>query len=188
MCYARVFKLQSMYGSDEITQIVELDNFLERTFISINLLLEKQLFNQALIIMYSAIDTMAWSCRETGDSDRNEFYAWCTRHMPCDDLGITPLDLYAARCSMLHSNSSHSDSTESGTSLPLLYVIGPGSKSLQDYAPATAQEWIVVDLEVLLDRFRSATWEFRKRAMLIPTVRDVVSRRIERWLRFTTEE
>ena len=100
----------------------------------------------------------------------------------------TPLDLYAARCSMLHSNSVHSDSTESGTSLPLLYVTNPGSNPLQDYAPATAQEWIVVDLEVLLDRFRSASWEFRRRAMLIPAVRDVVSRRIERWLQFTTEE
>lgn len=167
--------------------VLELEDFLERTFISINLLLERHLFNQALIIMYSAIDTMAWSCREDGDSDRNDFYAWCTRYMPCDDLGITPLDLYAARCSILHSNSSHSNSTESGTSLPLLYVIAPSSRSLQDHAPPTAREWIVVDLKVLLDRFELATKEFRRRAMLIAPVRDVVSRRISRWLRFTTE-
>jgi hypothetical protein len=183
-----MFELQSIYVSDMISPIDELDDFIERTFLAMNLLLERQLFNQALIIMYSAIDTMAWSCRDAGDADRNEFYAWCVRHMECDDLGITPLDLYAARCSMLHSNSVHSDSTESGTSLPLHYVFGPRSKPLQDYAPPTAQEWIVVDLEVLFDRFETATWEFRKRAMIIPTVRDVVSRRIERWLRFTTEE
>ena len=177
-----------MFNTHEIRRIDELEDFLERTFISINVLIERRLFNQALIIMYSAIDTMAWSCRDIGDSDRNEFYAWCERHMPCEDLGITPMDLYAARCSMLHSNSSHSNSTENGTSLPLHYVINPGSNSLQNYAPATAQEWIVVDLQVLFDRFASATWEFRKRAMLIPRVRDVVSRRIERWLSFTTEE
>lgn len=177
-----------MFGNDDPAQIVELDDFLERTFISINLLLDKDLLNQALIIMYSAIDIMAWSCRETGSTDRNAFYAWCERHMDCYDLGITPLDLYAARCSMLHSNSVHSDSTEIGTSLPLYYVINPGSKPLEGYAPPTAQEWIVVDLYVLLTRFSSATEEFRRRAMRIPTLRDIVSRRIERWVRFTIDE
>ena len=174
-----------MFLNDDPLQIIELDDFLERTFISIEILLQRNLFNQALIIMYSAIDTMAWSCKDIGDAERKDFYAWCERHMELEDIGITPLDLYAARCSMLHSNSVHSWNTEMGNCLPFFYVTNPGSKPLQDYAPLSAQEWIVVDLHVLLERFWSGCMEFRRRAMLRPQIRDIVTRRIQQWLHFT---
>jgi hypothetical protein len=176
-----------MYHSDG-TQIIKLDDFLERTFISIELLLERCLFNQVLIIMYSAIDTMAWSCRAEGDSNRSDFYTWCADFMPCEDLGITALDLYAARCSILHSNSSHSDSTENGPCLPFLYVMGKGTVPLDHYSPPTARESIVVDLDVLLGRFSSATRQFRQKAARSGPLRDIVSRRMEQWLQFTLEE
>jgi hypothetical protein len=61
--------------------------------------------NQAgLILIYSAIDVVGWLASPKDFVDRDTFMGWVDRYLlPAKPLDCTALDLYAARCGMLHT-------------------------------------------------------------------------------------
>ena len=81
----------------------------------------------ALVLMYTHIDTLAWAAAwQTEVSVRERYEAWVkrwllprlSRHAP----ELTPTDLYAARCGLLHSLTSRSDLSEAGEARELVYA------------------------------------------------------------------
>ena len=55
---------------------------------SIFLLLKDERATQALVLAYSAIDTMAWANKTTGDVKRSDFISWADTYMqPKSALG-----------------------------------------------------------------------------------------------------
>lgn len=98
---------------------------------AVSLLLKVDKVQQALIIIYSAIDTMAWANKTTGDVQRTDFIAWADTYMlPELILSCTAQDLYAARCALLHSGTTESAMTRDGKAAPLWYVSGKGEKPI----------------------------------------------------------
>jgi hypothetical protein len=74
---------------------------------------------QSLVLLYSAIDTVAWACKPDGDTSGSEFCAWVEKYMrPEARLGCTAVDLYAARCAVVHSGRSESRLSRKGCDRP----------------------------------------------------------------------
>lgn len=98
-----------------------------QTLEAISCLIKANHYMQALVILYSAIDTLAWSTRSSGDVTRDDFCRWVTQYMqPEANLGCTAKDLYGARCALLHSGSAESKMSRDGAAMEIWY--GDGEK------------------------------------------------------------
>ena len=66
----------------------------------------------ALMLVYATIDGMAWCARKhaEGDVTENDFTGWVETYMfqGSSSGELTAVDLYAARCAMLHSQIAES--------------------------------------------------------------------------------
>ena len=89
--------------------------------------LEMKQLMPALVLIYAHIDTLAWAASWQADASVRERYeSWVkrwllprlSRHAP----ELTPTDLYAARCGILHSLTSRSDLSEAGKARELVYA------------------------------------------------------------------
>ncbi len=88
----------------------------------LNLLQKHGNMTQLLIILYSAIDTMAWVGLSSGDITRKGFKDWVNHYLlPGTPLRCTADDLYSARCALLHSHTAESSDTSKGTARQIWY-------------------------------------------------------------------
>lgn len=64
-----------------------------------------------LALLYSGIDTLAFLRAPVGAKEvkRDDFIEWCDRYMvPFLQSAVTGIDLYGARCGVLHTSSAAS--------------------------------------------------------------------------------
>lgn len=88
-----------------------------------------------LVLVYAALDTLAWAVygHEVAKV-KHRFLSVCERYVfPGSSIKCTPLELYAARCSILHSLGWESDLSRAGRARSVFYSFG-------DDNPAVAQE------------------------------------------------
>jgi hypothetical protein len=88
--------------------------------------LEKELQMPALILIYTLMDTFAWTVYGAEDKQvRKRFEIWTQEwvfgHV---ELGCTPTELYAARCAVLHTMTSDASLTDSDEARRIAYVWG----------------------------------------------------------------
>jgi hypothetical protein len=83
----------------------------------------------ALILLYSCIDVLASFDRgPSAKHDRNTFMAWVDKYLlPIPDSDVTSIDIYAARCGLLHSYSPDSDLTAGGKARHIAVAWGTGN-------------------------------------------------------------
>jgi hypothetical protein len=89
----------------------KLSKKLDQLFRSINFALEENLWEPALILIYSGIDAMAWLDRPADQDDvhSSDFISWVNAYLlPGSGLQCSAEDLYGARCGMLHSHTGES--------------------------------------------------------------------------------
>jgi hypothetical protein len=93
------------------------------------------------------------------DVKRDDFVKWADRYIkfPCDDQ-LTGLDLYGARCAMLHSYGVVSDLSRKGQCRMVAYM----DKSVPEvrYNPAVAKDLVLVSVTALADAFYSGIDQF----------------------------
>lgn len=141
---------------------------------------------QALVLLYSAIDTLAWVSVSTGDVTRADFCHWVDVYMkPQSELGCTSEDLYSARCGLLHSGAAESKMSREGRANEIWYVTSPHSVvRLRAYAQKAGAQAKIVYFTSLVAAFADGVMQFCDDLALDP-VRDAqCSDRIKRWLRF----
>jgi hypothetical protein len=85
----------------------------------------------AKILIYSLIDSLAWAAFTPAvNANRQRFEAWTTRwlipHLLAAGVNVTATDLYAARCSILHSMTPDSELSRSGKARRIAYAWGTG--------------------------------------------------------------
>jgi len=100
----------------------------------VRVLREARLVQPCLAVIYSTIDAAAWlTADHDGDVTRDDFIAWVERYLlPQSKLTCSAIDLYAARCGVLHSMSAYSRLQRRGNARLICYVWGaPGTASLQ---------------------------------------------------------
>ncbi|MFZ5789737.1 MAG: hypothetical protein ACOY3L_03465 [Pseudomonadota bacterium] len=94
---------------------------------AIRLCLDNHLHTPALVLIYSGVDFMAALCRPENQAEVNrcDFISWAEIYMKCQHrLGVSGLDLYAARCGLLHTYTPDSKLSEQGRARPLFYSWG----------------------------------------------------------------
>jgi hypothetical protein len=77
---------------------------------AIALCLEKRCIVQGVTLIYIGIDNLAFACISDGtDATRSDFCVFVERFFgPEQKLGCTPLEIYGARCGLLHTYSADS--------------------------------------------------------------------------------
>jgi hypothetical protein len=93
---------------------------------------------RALTLLYAGIDVVASLERRCGEGTRASFAPWADTYvLPARPLGCTGVELYAARCGVLHTFTSDSDLSRSARARRIYYAWGTAKIS---------------DLQAVLDR------------------------------------
>ncbi len=98
---------------------------------SIELCIGNQLGVPSQILTYATIDIMAWLDRDKNHPDvqRSDFIKWVDAYLlPGSQLSCTAIDLYAARCSLIHSYSAESKLSREGKARELFYAWPPADE------------------------------------------------------------
>ena len=108
----------------------------------IRVLLDNKCYRGTLILIYSTIDAIAFSASSKPRTDRNDFINWCDRYIKIIGIGdskqlykLKGIDLYGARCSIVHTYGYHleSDLSKKGKCCLIGYLNG---KIKQDFLSA----------------------------------------------------
>ena len=101
-----------------------LGNLLDVLKASSVLLLEALTPMSAMVLVYSAIDILGALDSVDGVATRDTFVSWANRYMdPAGALGCSGLELYSARCGVLHNWSPSTRLTKAGTAREFIYVL-----------------------------------------------------------------
>ena len=163
-----------------------IDKFTIDTVGAISELVKEGFYTQALIILYSAIDTMAWINLSEGDVKQKDFVEWVNKYMqPENNLGCTAGDLYGARCGLVHANTSVSRKSRTGEVAQIWYVTSPKSfNKLQEHVIETRTEARVVYFTALFAIFIEACQQFNVEISVNKTRQHEVNDRIQHWIGF----
>ena len=148
--------------SDELWQ-----KKMEQLFQVINIALEGNCIEPALILLYSGMDAMGWLDSPVGQKDATPttFLNWCGKYLlhPQADTDVTPLDLYAARCGLLHQHTADSKLYRQGKVTKLFYSRKTQTGEVGFDQMKVGPTWPVwADIDILLQRFRAGVEAFRK--------------------------
>jgi hypothetical protein len=99
---------------------------------AIRLCIQTKLQLPALMLLYSAIDICGWLASPNDQqSTRASFTAWAEKYiLPSKPLPVTAIDLYAARCGLLHTYTPESSIAAAGAARKIAYAWG--NTSAQD--------------------------------------------------------
>ena len=144
--------------------------------------LKNRLLLPGLLLLYAGIDIMAWLSREKSHADveRDDFIRWVDRYLlPNAGLACSAMDLYAARCSLLHSYTAESRLSRKGKARPIFYAWGTSRvKDLQQLInyvgtyPALA-----VHVNELFSAFQVGVQRFRQTLSNDPAQANLVYKR-----------
>ncbi|CAO3418055.1 hypothetical protein [Azospirillum doebereinerae] len=94
---------------------------------AIALCLDNDLGTPALVLIYTGIDILAALSRPAlvRKTGKRQFIKWAEHYMGCQDrIGVSGLDLYAARCGIVHTATPESSLTEDGNARRIFYSWG----------------------------------------------------------------
>src|ERR1700683_2927339 len=104
----------------------ETQDFLFQHIQSIKLCLDNGLIGPTLILAYVGIDAFGALGRPKGKrrNPREDFVNWAQRYLIVGDFPPTGLELYGARCALLHNLSGESELSRKGRIRPVFYAWG----------------------------------------------------------------
>jgi hypothetical protein len=120
----------------------------------ISLLLDHECYPAAVILTYSGIDTMACLHMPAHQVEvtRDDFVQWVERYIqfPCHDQ-LSGLDVYGARCSVLHTHGIDSSLSRQGK----CRLLGYADQMVPEvrYQPSVAKDLVIVSIRGLVEAF-----------------------------------
>lgn len=126
-----------------------------------------------LVLVYTALDAMAWTRYGDEMSDVKErFVRFCNEHILHDGkFQCAALDLYSARCGMLHSLSWESRLSEKGHAKAVIYAFGPvRSRSIEMLEHKAPGKFVDVNADELVSALRVAYERVRNQALSNPAL------------------
>jgi hypothetical protein len=141
---------------------------------AISLCLKNHYRMPALALIYCGVDIFAALGRPQAQqhATRHDFLRWCDRYLlPGTDLNCSAIDLYAARCAVLHTYTSKSAMSREGLAREIVYAWGnKASEDLQrviDMAKMPSK-YVVVHIDILASAFDKAVRAFVLEALADP--------------------
>jgi hypothetical protein len=121
----------------------------------IDLCVKAGLHAPALILLYSGVDIAGWMASESpSTSVRDSFTAWVDKYLRPTVLGCTALELYGARCAILHTLTTESKLYEDGHVRKIIYAWFPSGVETLRRMSAMMPEYIAVQADHLVDAYR----------------------------------
>ncbi len=142
----------------------------------IRICLEKQCLVSAVTLMFSSIDALAALTRPVTQqsTDSVVFKNWATRFIkPEDKLGCTAIDLWSARCGVLHLYSTESDLTNQNKAKRLYYQWNKGPRA--DTVVTLPTGAFVIAVEDLHSSVENAAKEFIVASEMDDNIKQLVS-------------
>jgi hypothetical protein len=141
-----------------------ISTWLEQRVAAVRTCLDSDYPEEALVLVYSAIDTLAFLGSAKGEeySNKNLFIAWCNKYI-VPSLGSraggpSGIDLYGARCGVLHVSSAKSSLGQKGEAREVWYRFrGQHGLNLATNTPKPA---VGLDVEVLVAAFQKGSHSF----------------------------
>lgn len=131
-------------------------------FRGIEICIDNKLVLPSLTLIYSGIDTFSWVAY--GDIGvKNRFTKWVKNYMYTKKrLSPSPIDLYAARCAILHTLTPDSDLSKNNKALTIGYAWGNANlkeleKSIENLMPGQIAS---VHLNDLFESFKLGAVNF----------------------------
>ena len=140
--------------------------------------LGREQFLPALILIYAGIDIVASAERHQSEGTGASFTRWVDSYLfPKKALECTAVELYAARCGILHTSTADSDLSRAGKARKIYYAWGNASASDLSEAGNRLATTDVVALHIgeLRDSFRHAVLKWAAEVSADPVRR----RRVE---------
>jgi hypothetical protein len=112
----------------------------------------------ALILIYSTVDSLAFLSTKAGKADveRSDFVGWVDKYMKPQRLGVTSLDLYAARCGVVHALKAESSLYRRRKARLVFYAWG----DRQPIQPDLNSDWVMLHLNDLASALIEGTKAF----------------------------
>lgn len=139
-----------------------LDNIIK----SIELCLNAKLQISSLVLLYSGIDIVAWLNRPVSKerATKKDFIRWVDDYLlPSTNIKCEAIDLYAARCAIVHSYSFSSKLSKEGEAKEIYYSWGKANiKSLQnDIDRRSKKSAIAIHINDFLEAFKEGIEKFK---------------------------
>jgi hypothetical protein len=134
--------------------------YTEQTKRGIHLCLANSLVVPALTLLYSGIDVLGFLASDKRKAERSTFTGWAESHMDAflKKKGIGGIDLYSARCGILHTAMAPSELVDSGKARELWYQFrGESHVNLIVNLP---QPPVLIDVEEMASAFSSGVEQF----------------------------
>ncbi len=130
--------------------------------IAINDCLDKQQMMPCLIMLYSGLEIVARMGSHPGEATRRYFMRWVETYiLKKNEYEVTAIDLYAARCGVLHAFSPDSDLFKEGKARRIAYSWGTASvDKLRDSISTTSHDLAAVHLNSFVRAFMSGIADF----------------------------
>ena len=133
---------------------------------SIEICLNEKLQIPSLILLYSGIDIMGWLNHPVSMDHRSkdDFIRWVDDYLlPNKKIRCKAVDLYAARCGIIHSYSFASKLSIEGEAKEISYSWGPANvKSLQnDLDRRYKKPAVAIHINDFLDEFKEGIEKFK---------------------------
>lgn len=132
---------------------------LSELFISIEECKAQQRILSTLVLIYSGIDVLASLERQPSEGTKASFVRWCEDYLlKAKPLHCTGLELYGARCGVLHTFAAESDLSRSGQVREVIYAWGNANKEdLQAASMRLNRGDVAIHLDDLVEAFRLGT-------------------------------
>jgi hypothetical protein len=105
-----------------------------------------------LVLAYSLIDVLAWLAAPTNQEDvtRQDFVNFAEKYViPRGQFECTGNDLYAARCSILHTFTAESQMSRKGNAIRIAYAWGVNNPHSRKKLESYGMHWIMLSVDTL---------------------------------------
>lgn len=132
----------------------------------------------ALVLIYSLVDSLAWAA--AGDAQlsvRRRYESWVSRWLLPELVPFAPtvsaIDLYAARCAVLHTLTGDSDLSNAGQAKRFMYAWGTAKAEVLEAVIQEAKQssYVALHYDALLTSLVRATGRFLESANNDPALR-----------------
>lgn len=130
---------------------------------AVDLCFERKFIMPTLALVYSGIDILGWLDGSDSESVRDRFTRWVDKYLlPAKPLGCTALDLYAARCGIVHTFTTDSDLALKGRADRVTYASGTSRADTWQRAMTMMgmRGWVVIKAEDLIGVFKLGLAKF----------------------------
>jgi hypothetical protein len=118
-------KVRHMDETHQTEAEEQFENKVKKMLAASKLCFDNEFWEAGLILLFSCIDSMAWLWRDPAHPDvtGSDFMGWVDRYMlPSKYLGTNAVDLYGARCGLLHSMTGESKKHRQQNARKLFYT------------------------------------------------------------------